>query len=129
MGTKQLKMSMNGASTSAMEFSVNLQMAFITGSVTLMESLMMLLMELSMALEISLEMFMKTLERPLMTLQMISVESSMALTTQIKTIVKILRLPHSCQLDPKKYQLLCHRSSPDQRKSSSVYPLTNYFIK
>merc|ERR1712204_128236 len=71
----------------------------------------------------------KTLGRPLMTLQMISVESSMALTTLIKTIVKILRLPHLCQLDPKKYQLLCHRSSPDQRKSSSVYPLTNYFIK
>merc|ERR1712165_139610 len=88
---------------------------------------MMRLMELSKALEISLKMSMKTLERLLMTLQMISVESSMALTTQIKTIVKISHLPHSCPSDPTKNLLchLCHQLSPDQRKSSSVHPLAH----
>merc|ERR1712150_451570 len=115
---------------SAMEISVNLQMTFITGSVTLMESLMMLLTELSMAQEILLEMFMKTLVRPLMTLQMISVESSMALTTLTKTIVKISLLMHLCPSDQKKDLLcqLCHQSSPDQFVSS-VHPLANLFIK
>merc|ERR1739846_33083 len=113
------------------EISVNLQMIFITGSVTLMESLMMLSMELSKALEISLEMSMKTLERPLMTLQMISVESLMALTTLIKTIVKISLLMHLCPSDQKKDLLchLCHQSSPDQCKFSSEHPLANLFIK
>merc|ERR1712038_1921759 len=71
------------------------------------ESLMMRLMELLKALEISLKMSMKTLEKLLMTLQMISVESSMALTTLIKTIVKNSLLMHSCPSDPTK-NLLCH---------------------